>query len=266
MARRKEYRLMATTPNYSWPTPDDTDLVKDGAGAIRDLGDAIDTTVDTVTGAITTRLDVSEDKGDIAVYDGTDYIALPVGTDEFVLTADATEPTGVAWKAAAGGGAYELITSGSLTGTTVNITNIPQTFKNILLRVDEPKTTAGSNSVLNVRVNNDSTTGYSRSTVRPGQSSFLTANTTQWTFGVVLRDIFDAKTAFELLIYNYTKVQLAGQERSFAAFGRDTIAASERCEAHFVDTPLFGGPIDEINLFLGAGDFSSGSFELLGEL
>ena len=36
---------MATTPNYSWPTPDDTDLVKDGAEAIRDLGDAIDATV-----------------------------------------------------------------------------------------------------------------------------------------------------------------------------------------------------------------------------
>ena len=37
---------MAITPNYSWPLPDDEDLVKDGAEAIRDLGNAIDTTVD----------------------------------------------------------------------------------------------------------------------------------------------------------------------------------------------------------------------------
>ena len=37
---------MAITPTYSWPLPDDTDLVKDGAEAIRDLGNAIDTTVD----------------------------------------------------------------------------------------------------------------------------------------------------------------------------------------------------------------------------
>jgi hypothetical protein len=29
---------MATTTNYSWTTPDDTDLVKDGAAAIRTLG------------------------------------------------------------------------------------------------------------------------------------------------------------------------------------------------------------------------------------
>ena len=33
---------MATTSNYGWPTPDDTDLVRDGAAAIRDLGSAID--------------------------------------------------------------------------------------------------------------------------------------------------------------------------------------------------------------------------------
>jgi hypothetical protein len=34
---------MATTTNNGWTTPDDTDLVKDGALAIRDLGQEIDT-------------------------------------------------------------------------------------------------------------------------------------------------------------------------------------------------------------------------------
>ena len=36
---------MAVTPNYSWPVPVATDLVKDGYAAIADLGDAIDATV-----------------------------------------------------------------------------------------------------------------------------------------------------------------------------------------------------------------------------
>ena len=36
---------MPTTTNTGWPTPADTDLVKNGADAIRDLGDAIDTTL-----------------------------------------------------------------------------------------------------------------------------------------------------------------------------------------------------------------------------
>jgi hypothetical protein len=34
------------TPIYNWPIPEDTDLVKDGAEAIRDLAGAIETTVD----------------------------------------------------------------------------------------------------------------------------------------------------------------------------------------------------------------------------
>jgi hypothetical protein len=35
---------MATTTNYSWTTPDNTDLVKNGALSIRTLGSSIDTT------------------------------------------------------------------------------------------------------------------------------------------------------------------------------------------------------------------------------
>lgn len=36
---------MGTTPNFGWPVPEATDLVKDGWEAIADLGDAIDATV-----------------------------------------------------------------------------------------------------------------------------------------------------------------------------------------------------------------------------
>jgi hypothetical protein len=36
---------MATSPNYGWSEPDNTSLVKDGAQAMRTLGDAIDTSV-----------------------------------------------------------------------------------------------------------------------------------------------------------------------------------------------------------------------------
>ena len=34
---------MATTTNFGWETPDDTDYVKDGAAAMRTLGNSIDT-------------------------------------------------------------------------------------------------------------------------------------------------------------------------------------------------------------------------------
>jgi hypothetical protein len=44
---------MATTTNFGWTTPNDTDLVKDGAAAIRTLGQAIDTSLMDLEGGTT---------------------------------------------------------------------------------------------------------------------------------------------------------------------------------------------------------------------
>ena len=47
---------MATTTNFGWETPDDTDLVKDGALAIRTLGSAIDTSLVDLKGGTTGQI------------------------------------------------------------------------------------------------------------------------------------------------------------------------------------------------------------------
>ncbi len=71
---------MATTTNYSWTTPDDTALVKDGASAIRSLGTAIDTTTKNLNPQTTT--------GAIAYRSATSNVntSLPIGTAGQVLT------------------------------------------------------------------------------------------------------------------------------------------------------------------------------------
>jgi hypothetical protein len=67
---------MATTTNYGWTTPDDTDLVKDGAAAIRTLGSSIDTSF-------------AADEGDLLVGGTSDiFEALPIGAAGTVLTSD----------------------------------------------------------------------------------------------------------------------------------------------------------------------------------
>ena len=47
---------MATTTNFGWNTPDNTDLVKDGALAIRTLGSAIDTSMADLRGGTTGQI------------------------------------------------------------------------------------------------------------------------------------------------------------------------------------------------------------------
>ena len=84
---------MATTTNYGWETPDDTDLVKDGAAAIRTLGSSIDTT--------TKNLNPETTLGDISYRSSTanTNTRLPIGTNGQYLTISGGVP---AWGSPAG--------------------------------------------------------------------------------------------------------------------------------------------------------------------
>jgi len=113
---------MATSPLFGWEEPDDVDLVKDGAAAIRTLGNAIDTSMGDLLGGTTgqvlakasnTNMDftwVAQDdanaiqnaivdaKGDLIAATAADTPArLAVGTNGQILTADSTAATGLAW-------------------------------------------------------------------------------------------------------------------------------------------------------------------------
>jgi len=95
---------MATSPIYSWPEPDNTDLVKNGALAIRTLGDAIDTTMATMVPKT-----IVDAKGDIIAATAADTVArLAVGTANQVLTVDSSTATGLKWATPAGGGGKVL--------------------------------------------------------------------------------------------------------------------------------------------------------------
>lgn len=122
--------MATTTPNFGWPVPTSTDLVKDGATAMEALGDAIDTSMVDLKGGTTgqvlakasnTDMDFSwvaqddsnaiqnsivDAKGDLIAATAADTPArLAVGTNGQVLTADSTAATGLAWATASAGSA-----------------------------------------------------------------------------------------------------------------------------------------------------------------
>lgn len=125
---------MATTTNYSWTTPDDTDLVKDGASAIRTLGTAIDSTVFTNAGNAIAKT-IVDAKGDIIAATAADTVSrLAVGANDTVLTADSSTATGLKWAAPASGG-LTLISTTTLSGATTTLSSIPQTYVSLYLIV-----------------------------------------------------------------------------------------------------------------------------------
>ena len=148
---------MATTTNYGWDTPDDTDLVKDGAAAIRTLGSSIDTTTKNLnpettlgdlayrsaTANVKTRLALGTagqvlrvnsggtapewaatadqtpltTKGDLFGFDTADA-RIPIGTNGHILTADSTQSLGLKWAAPASGGKVLQIVQGTFATET----------------------------------------------------------------------------------------------------------------------------------------------------
>jgi hypothetical protein len=141
---------MATTTNYSWSTPDDTDLVKDGAAAIRTLGSSIDTT--------TKALNPSTTLGDIEYRSSTanTNTRLAIGSTNQVLTVSGGVPTWATPSAA--GGLTEIGTIDFSTATS--FTSIPSTYVNLFVVVKGFGTTTSDNP--RVRFNNDSGSNYSR--------------------------------------------------------------------------------------------------------
>lgn len=114
---------MATSPLFGWEEPDDTDLVKDGAAAIRTLGNAIDTSMGDLLGGTTGQVLKKNSNTDMdfvwsadsagmtnpmtttgdTIYSssGSTPARLGIGTTGQVLTVSGGVP---AWATPAGGG------------------------------------------------------------------------------------------------------------------------------------------------------------------
>jgi hypothetical protein len=125
---------MATSPLFGWEEPDDVDLVKDGAAAIRTLGNAIDTSMGDLLGGTSgqvlsknsnTNMDftwvtpddanaiqnaIVDAKGDLIAASAADTPArLAVGNNGETLVADSSTSTGLRYTANFAAGKNKII-------------------------------------------------------------------------------------------------------------------------------------------------------------
>ena len=149
---------MANTTNFNWETPDDTDLVKDGAAAIRTLGSAIDTSLVDLKGGTTNQVLAKNSNTDMdfkwvadaagmtnpmtttgdTIYSssGSTPARLAIGSTGNVLTVAGGVPT---WAAPAGASGLTFISRTTFSGVASQaIDNVFTTsYENYLVIIDD---------------------------------------------------------------------------------------------------------------------------------
>lgn len=103
--------MATTTPNFGWPVPTSTDLVKDGATAIEALGDAIDASMLDFKGGTSGQV--------LAKNSNSDMDFIWIEQDDSTLAFNAQ--TGTTYTLVAADAANKLVTTSNASAVTVTV-------------------------------------------------------------------------------------------------------------------------------------------------
>lgn len=268
--------MATTTTNYGWDIPQSTDLVKDGATAIATLGQDIDTTFAELKGGTTGQVlskasntdndylwvtpddanaiqnAIVDAKGDLIAATAADTPArLAVGTDGQSLVADSTASTGLAYA----NKGWTLISTTSLSGASVTLSSIPQTYKSLKLIV-KGMNNATADGKFGLQCN-ASTTAHFLS----GQETTTNFNINNSYFqsqGNLNRSNGDNLFVFDFDLYTDTTVNEKSMAVKYFYVGTDTAGSA------FGMFYAPGAGISSIKLLNSGGNLSAGTALLYG--
>lgn len=241
---------MATTTNYGWVTPDDTSLVKDGASAIRTLGSSIDTSVKSLNPGTTS--------GDLDYYtSSTAKSRLAIGTTGQVLTVSSGVPS---WATPSSGG-MTLISTTTLSGSTITLSSIPQTYIDLILIIRNYRpVTDGEN--IRGRFNADATASRHNSSTTFGASS--TTTFAQDYFRI--SDLVDntvTTSQFRIQIPDYTNTSTWKQALVYGLSADSTTPTSFHT-TFYLAVYNQTAAISSLELYNTSGNFNAGTVLLYG--
>ena len=275
---------MANTTNFGWETPDDTDLVKDGAAAIRTLGQAIDTSMADLEGGTTgqvlskasnTDMDftwvtpddanaiqnaIVDAKGDLIAATAADTPArLAVGTNGQVLTADSTAATGLAWADPASSGGMTLISTTTLTGSTVTLNSFSG-YKDLQLVIVGAY---GSNQItFHARFNSDTGSNYYQGQMAAGNNQNAQNKLTMGD------GLSSSSTNVTLRNYSVLTIQryASSHGKPYQVQSGYTYWNNTAISYVWVENSIYASStaITSIDLFMSSGNFSGGTAYLYG--
>ena len=241
----------------AWTTPNAGDITGVTAGTgISGGGTSGDVTV---TNSMATAIDA---KGDLIVGTGADtFSRLAVGaTNGHVLTVDSAEATGLKYASAASGG-MTLLSTTSLTGASITVSSISQSYINLFLVVEDLYT-ANNETAVNFRFNADSNANrHTQGNATSSSSIVFNLNSIGWFYGV--SNSASYKKMGTITIPNYTNAT----NQKFAqcnTTGFDAFNTANGTFNNFVGGYNQTSAISSFSLFPDSGNFSGGTVKVYG--
>jgi hypothetical protein len=147
------------TTNYGFVLPTPTDLVTDLPADFEVALQGVDTQMKTNADAAIAKSTFTT-KGDLLVATGSGtFVRQGVGANGTVLTANSAQADGVEWTSPASGGMTLISNTVASALSSLSLSSIPGTYKDLLLTWSGIFHSATSNA-FNLRINNDSGTNY----------------------------------------------------------------------------------------------------------
>jgi hypothetical protein len=218
------------TSNYSWQMPTSTDLVTDLPADFEVFGQAVDTT--------TKALNPSTTLGDIEYRSATanTNTRLGIGTNGQFLSVSGGVP---AWATIAAGGGQTLISTTSLSGTSVTLSSIPQTYKKLVIYISGATNTAVDSFIFSLQINGVTTSKY----------NYVSMNSANGTL--------NASAA------NYTAIRMQGANVNYSSMMNnltieiDNYTYAQQKAVRFYGTgSISGTPADEAQFYSGVGGYA----------
>ena len=222
---------MANTTNFNWETPDDTDLVKDGAAAMRTLGNSIDAS----------------------------FVDLKGGTTGQYLKKNTSTDLDFIWGDVSGGG-MTLISTTSLSGSSVTLSSIPQTYNSLRMVIRDVYPTGASTARdLNLELNGTQSIYFTQRTSAAAENNSVNTSRMQIAYTVfpAANDntvIVDFPNYAATNVWKVATSQHFNQSTSAPAYTQGVLTTAIRTTS----------AISSITIVFTAEDLAGGSVELWG--
>jgi hypothetical protein len=222
---------MPTTTNFGWTTPADTDLVKDGAAAIRTVAGNIDTS----------------------------FVDLKGGTTGQVLAKASATDLDYSWNTPSG---MVLLETLALSGASVTSASIPTTYKNLFIVIKGVQTSTAA--LFRIRFNSDTSGNYYIRRFRnlAGVVQGATANAQ-----TSLTDIWSTDSSATATLQAFAQINIYRYADTDITYGDYTATNTESGSTHgYTGNFLYdqSAAISTITLLPSTGTFSAGNAYIYG--